>query len=653
MNKIYGAACYIPDYPRPQFVRKEWINLNGAWSFCFDDNGEGGADWPALGLPGDRVREIQVPFPYETAASGIGDETVHFCVWYEKSFSIAGNSSKLGDGQKNGVEDASELGDGQKNGVEDAPEQDGGRKVGTDGKRLLLHFEGSDFETTVWINGKKAGSHRGGYERFSFDITDSICAGENRIVVCVKDSLGREQPRGKQRWMKENFACWYVQTTGIWKTVWMEWVPEAYLERVKLTPDLQRNEIEAEVSLNLEHFRRNGCGADGGSAEAAGTCGADMSSLEVEAVVFYHGELTARARLLAQEHLVFRIGLDKPDPADQWGVHLWSPDAPNLYDMELRLLRNGKEIDRADSYFGMREVQIKDSQVLLNGAPVYQKLILDQGYWEESHLTPPSEQALIEDIDRIHELGYNGLRKHQKLEDERFLYWCDVKGMLVWSEMAAFYSYSDAAVEQFTREWAEIVRQNYNHPSIITWVPLNESWGIPKVRTDRTQQCFTEAIYYLTKSLDPMRPVVVNDGWEHTVSDLLTLHDYEAWGDALADRYLTRKEDILAGRLPHCKDHFALAEGYSYRGQPVLISEYGGIAFAGAGEGWGYGDMVKDEEEFIRRFDSVTSAIKALPYVCGYCYTQVSDVQQEINGLMTADRKFKVDPSAIREINMS
>lgn len=639
MNKIYGAACYIPDYPRPQFVRKEWINLNGAWSFCFDDNGEGGADWPALGLPVNRVREIQVPFTYETAASGIGDETVHSCVWYEKSFSIAGNSSKLGDGQKNGMEDA--------------PEQDGGQKVGTDGKRLLLHFEGSDFETTVWINGKKAGSHRGGYERFSFDITDSICAGENRIVVCVKDSLSREQPRGKQRWMKENFACWYVQTTGIWKTVWMEWVTEAYLERVKLTPDLQRNEIEAEVSLNLEHFRKNGRGADGGSAEAAGTCGADMSSLEVEAVVFYHGELTARARLLAQEHLVFRIGLDKPDPADQWGVHLWSPDAPNLYDMELRLLRNGKEIDRADSYFGMREVQIKDSQVLLNGAPVYQKLILDQGYWEESHLTPPSEQALIEDIDRIHELGYNGLRKHQKLEDERFLYWCDVKGMLVWSEMAAFYSYSDAAVEQFTREWTEIVRQNYNHPSIITWVPLNESWGIPKVRTDRSQQCFTEAIYYLTKSLDPMRPVVVNDGWEHTVSDLLTLHDYEAWGDALADRYLTRKEDILTGRLPHCKDHFALAEGYSYRGQPVLISEYGGIAFAGAGEGWGYGDMVKDEEEFIRRFDSVTSAIKALPYVCGYCYTQVSDVQQEINGLMTADRKFKVDPSAIREINMS
>ena len=604
MNKLYGAACYIPDYPRPQLVRKEWINLNGAWRFCFDDNGEGEANWPALGLPEDRVREIKVPFTYETAASGIGDETVHSCVWYERTFFISGSE----------------------------------QTVRTDRKRLLLHFEGSDFETTVWINGKKAGSHRGGYERFSFDITDSICIGENHIAVCVKDSLSREQPRGKQRWMKENFACWYVQTTGIWKTVWMEWVSAAYLERVKLTPDLQRNEIEAEVSLNLEHFRKPGCGED-------------IASLEVEAAVFYHGELTARARLQAQEHLVFRIGLDKPDPTDQWGVHLWNPEAPNLYDIEFRLLRDGKEIDRADSYFGMREVQIKDSQVLLNGVPIYQKLILDQGYWEESHLTPPSEQALIEDIDRIHELGYNGLRKHQKLEDERFLYWCDVKGMLVWSEMAASYSYSDAAVEQFTREWTEIVRQNYNHPSIITWVPFNESWGIPKVRTDRAQQCFTEAIYYLTKSLDPMRPVVVNDGWEHTVSDLLTLHDYEAWGDALSDRYLTRKEDILAGKLPHCRDHFALAEGYSYHGRPVLISEYGGIAFAGAGEGWGYGDMVKDEEEFIRRFDSVTSAIKALPYVCGYCYTQVSDVQQEINGLMTADRKFKLDPSVIREIN--
>ena len=619
MNKLYGAACYIPDYPRPQLVRKEWINLNGAWNFCFDDNGEGEANWPALGLPEDRVREIKVPFTYETAASGIGDETVHSCVWYERAFFISGSEQTVIPDSEQAVRTGSE------------------QAVRADRKRLLLHLEGSDFETAVWINGKKAGSHRGGYERFSFDITDSICIGENHIAVCVKDSLSREQPRGKQRWMKENFACWYVQTTGIWKTVWMEWVPAAYLERVKLTTDLQRNEIEAEVSLNLEHFRKSGC--------------EDITSLEVEAAVFYHGELTARARLQAQEHLVFRIGLDKPDPTDQWGVHLWSPEAPNLYDIEFRLLRDGKEMDRADSYFGMREVQIKDSQVLLNGVPIYQKLILDQGYWEESHLTPPSEQALIEDIDRIHELGYNGLRKHQKLEDERFLYWCDVKGMLVWSEMAASYSYSDAAVEQFTREWTEIVRQNYNHPSIITWVPFNESWGIPKVRTDRTQQCFTEAIYYLTKSLDPMRPVVVNDGWEHTVSDLLTLHDYEAWGDALLDRYLTRKDEILAGKLPHCMDHFALAEGYSCHGRPVLISEYGGIAFAGAGEGWGYGDMVKDEEEFIRRFDSVTSAIKALPYVCGYCYTQVSDVQQEINGLMTADRKFKLDPSVIREIN--
>ena len=289
--------------------------------------------------------------------------------------------------------------------------------------------------------------------------------------------------------------------------------------------------------------------------------------------------------------------------------------------------------------------------ILLNGRPLYQRLILDQGYWGPSHLTPPSEEALIEDIDKIHALGYNGLRKHQKTEDERFLYWCDVKGMLVWSEVASAYQFSDYAVEEFSREWMEIVRQNYNHPCIITWTPFNESWGISKVETNRMEQHFTEAIYHLTKSFDKHRPVIVNDGWEHTVSDIITLHDYEEVGEILKQRYTEFKDEIMTTEVYHSNHKSAFANGYAYKGQPVIISEYGGIAFNNDDSGWGYGNKVNTKEDFIRRFDNITTAVKELPYVCGFCYTQVSDVQQEINGLMDIDRNFKVEPEVIKEIN--
>ena len=286
----------------------------------------------------------------------------------------------------------------------------------------------------------------------------------------------------------------------------------------------------------------------------------------------------------------------------------------------------------------------------MNGHPLYQRLILDQGYWKDSHLTPPSEEALVEDIDKIHALGYNGLRKHQKTEDERFLYWCDVKGMLVWSEMAAAYRYTDYAVEEFTKEWMEIVRQNYNHPCIITWTPMNESWGVSQIETRKVEQHFTEAVYYLTKSLDTMRPVIVNDGWEHTVSDIITLHDYEEVGDTLYKRYTEYKDQILTTEVYH-SGKSALANGYEYKGQPIIISEYGGIAFNNDDSGWGYGNKVNTKEDFIKRFDDITTAVKKIPYCCGFCYTQVSDVQQEINGLMDMERNFKVEPEIIREIN--
>ena len=585
--------CYQKDYPRPQFVRNDWASLNGIWNFSFDDSNKGEAEGWYKGF--HREKEIDVPFTYETKKSNIHDEEMHHYVWYSRTFQAD--------------------------------------KAKITRNKLILNFEGSDFFTKVWINGQLAGMHEGGYSRFSFDITNLITDGDNLVVVKAEDHPDAQQPRGKQRWISENFGCWYVQTTGIWKTVWMEYVPSISLRSVKMTPNLPEGRLELEYTVDCP--------------EAL-----DGKKLEVEALVSFGGRFVTKVQTaIGKNPTKISVDLMAAEAGYPWGIRTWTPAEPNLYDISFRTRFNGEVWDEIGSYFGMREIRIEGPNILLNGAPLYQRLILDQGYWEESHLTPPDEEALIQDIDKIHELGYNGLRKHQKTEDERFLYWCDVKGMLVWSEAPAAYIYSDRAVELFTREWLDIVKQNYNHPSIITWTPINESWGVPQVETNRIQQHFTEAIYHLTKSIDPHRPVIVNDGWEHTVSDILTLHDYEEAGEILKKRYTQYKDEIMTTEIYHSTSKSALANGFSYKGQPVIISEFGGIAFDSDKEGWGYGNKVNSKEDFLKRFDSITTAIKEIPYVCGYCYTQVTDVQQEINGLMDIARNYKVDPEVIKEIN--
>lgn len=586
--------CYIKDYPRPQFTRTDWENLNGTWDFGFDDENAGEKKKWYQEFKGDK--KINVPFTYETKLSGIQDETRHDFIWYHRTISV--------DGEK------------------------------LENNRYILHFEGSDFITKVWVNDAYAGSHRGGYARCSFDVTNLVHDGENELTVKVEDSYDPQQPRGKQRWIKENFGCWYIQTTGIWKTVWSEYVPKIGLASVKMTPDLQNAALKLEYEVDA-------------AEEVLG------EDLIVTASVSFKGVPVAKQSVMAnQKHVGTTMNVSYYGSIGlEWGVCTWTPSQPDLYDIDFTVIYKGEAVDEIGSYFAMREIRIDGPNILLNGHPLYQRLILDQGYWRDSHLTAPSEEALIEDIDKIHALGYNGLRKHQKIEDERFLYWCDVKGMLVWSEMAAAYQYSDYAVEEFAKEWMEIVRQNYNHPCIITWTPINESWGVSKVETRRVEQHFTEAVYHLTKSFDMMRPVIVNDGWEHTISDIITLHDYEEVGDTLYKRYTEYKDQIMTTEVYHSSGKSAFANGYEYKGQPMIISEYGGIAFNNDDSGWGYGNKVNTKEDFIRRFDDITTAVKKIPYCCGFCYTQVSDVQQEINGLMDIDRNFKVEPEVIKEIN--
>ncbi|WP_058308483.1 glycoside hydrolase family 2 protein [Gracilibacillus massiliensis] len=574
------------EYPRPQYVRESWQNLNGTWKFSFDDNNEGEkAKWftnPAF------TTDINVPFTYETKASGIREEKFHPYIWYKRDFEI--------------------------------PEKE-------QGKNTILRFQASDYRTKVWVNGTFIGEHVGGNAAFFFDITNAVRESEtNELVVKVEDSNSCFQPRGKQRWIDENFGCWYVQNTGIWQTVWLEFVNKERIDNVKITPNIDTSSVVFEYKLN----------------------GEVDDSWRIDTTISFNSQVVKKVSLNPNRSNA-TSEVDLLSEIHEWKVMHWTPEHPNLYDVEFTLLKNNEVIDQVTSYFGMRKVSIKNGQVLLNNRPIYQKLLLDQGYWPDTMLTPPSDEAMLEDIDKTMAMGFNGVRKHQKIEDERFLYWCDKKGLLVWSEMAATYEFSDEAVENFTKEWLEIMQQNYNHPSIITWVPFNESWGVPNILTNKKQQAFTESIYYLSKSLDNERPVIVNDGWEHTISDIIALHDYEEVGKVFYDRY-KEKDTILGNKIPHNHQKYAFAEGYEYQGQPVILTEYGGIAFKDE-SGWGYGNQVASEQEFLDRYKEITDAIKNIPYISGYCYTQTTDVQQEINGLLNEDRTPKIAMEKIKEVN--
>lgn len=571
-------------YPRPNFRRNEWQSLNGQWEFMFDDSKVGEKEQWYLNFPKEHVT-IMVPFTYETKMSGICEEAFHNTIWYHRELEI--NKTE---------------------------------------KSKILHFEGVDYEAKVWVNGQCAGSHEGCYSSFSFDITDYLLEGKNHITVLVTDSMSLSIPRGKQRWKEANFGCWYVQTTGIWKSVWLEEVAKTHIHNIKITPDIDHGTVAIEGKIKGEL----------------------PNNLKLICEVYFNESLLCKQiQYVAHENTNVTIDVVKKE--EPWTLKLWSPSQPNLYDLILKLETEEEEFDTVSSYFGMRKISIAGNKILLNNEPLYQRLILDQGYWEESHLTPPSDEAIIEDIKLILAAGYNGVRKHQKVEDKRFLYWCDKMGLLVWSEIGATYIYNDDAVEAFTKEWMKVVEQNYNHPSIITWTVFNESWGVEQIYSNKKQQDFTRSMYYLTKAYDSMRPVIVNDGWEHTISDIITLHDYEELGKILYDRY-QEKDKILQNEILFNNSKYAFANGYFYTGQPILISEYGGIAFSSE-SGWGYGNQVKTEDEFIKRFRDITNAIKQLDYVVGYCYTQVTDVQQEINGLYTSRREAKIDITKIKEIN--
>ncbi len=573
------TKCYIKDYPRPQLVRPDWANLNGEWKFGFGEEVEESSAFKGI-LP----QTINVPFSYETELSGINRTEHHNVVWYARTIK------------------------------------------GKKGKRAILHFDGADYDTEVYIDGKFVGEHRGAYTRFSFDVTEFLSEKESTLTVKCTDESHPTQVLGKQRWTKESFTCWYVQTTGIYKSVWMEYVEDTYLTALKITPDTRDYSVRFDVSVN-----------------------SPCSDVEVRFCISHDGALVQTASVWASEkENTLCVRLDSNQLRHQ--VVLWSHGDPNLYDLEIQVYKNGKLTDTVGSYFGLRDYRAKEGKLLFNDVPFYAKLLLDQGYWKQSGLTPPSEEELMKDIQLSKAMGFNGVRKHQKTEDERFFYYADILGFTVWCEMPSNHWFSDATSKQITREWLDIVTQYYNHPSLVTWVVFNESWGVRNIRRSEEQSNLATGLYYLTKSMDTMRPVISNDGWVQAKSDILTLHHYEQDGDLLFSFYDTLAKQVEgAAQNPQ---QLPYAEGYKYEGQPIVFSEFGGAAYVSDCNGaldWGYGG-VKTTEEFLERYGNLIDTIKKMQ-INGYCYTQLTDVEQEVNGLLNAMHEPKVPVEEIEKRN--
>jgi beta-galactosidase/beta-glucuronidase len=491
------------------------------------------------------------------------------------------------------------------------------------GRRVLLSFGAVDYHADVWVNGRAAGEHEGGNVPFRFDVTPLVKPGANTIVVRAEDQpTDRYMPRGKQYWEPQSRSIFYTRTSGIWQTVWLEATGDSYLDSVAFDP---RRDGIVRIDARVSRWQ---------------------PGLELSATVKSGQDVVATTSGRAGSSRA-TIALSVPSP------RRWSPGAPNLYDVVLELRRGSTVVDRVTSYFGFRTISIEGGRLAVNGRPTFLKLVLDQGYWPESVLTPPTDEAIQYDIRMTKEMGFNGARKHQKVEDPRFLYWADKMGFLVSGEMANAYLFDEVYVARFTREWIEAVERDRNHPSVVMWAPLNESWGVPDL-DDPRQQAHLKSLYTLTRSLDPTRPVIDNEGWEHTdMTDLFAIHDYAKTGDLLYERYKDLGKPgagVPSAGVP------VLAPGYSYNGTPVYLSEFGGIAFIPPGhqvpkEAWGYAGVEKTPEAALERMRSLWAAIAKIPAFAGLCYTQITDVEQEVNGLMTYDRKPKFDVKAVREIN--
>ena len=587
------------EYPRPQFVRDDWLCLNGEWGFEIDQ-GDSGIH---RGLPERELSDtITVPFCPESKLSGIENHDYYNAVWYRRSATIPAAWA---------------------------------------GRRVLLRFQAVDYDSTVWVNGVEVGRHRGGFSPFSCDISEVAGAGDDiTIVLRARDDGQSPQPRGKQATDYGPQGAIYVRTTGIWQSVWLEPVPEIALRRPRITPDLanQTFRLEQPITGNAPGLRLR----------------ATLSDVEGE---------VASAETSAEFDLSPR--LDLPIPDDR--LKLWGVGDPHLYDLEIALVdADGNMVDSARSYAGMRSISIEGKAIKINGETVFQRLVLDQGYYPDGIMTAPSDAALIEDIELSLAAGFNGARLHQKVFEERFLYHADRLGYIVWGEFGDWGCGRQGPLDgehqkpgaDYITQWLECLERDYSHPSIIGWCPLNETW---QSITDRITALddVTRGMYLATKAMDGTRPVLDTSGYSHRVpgADVYDSHDYTQDPDIFLERHKG-----LAQSQPYLNDatQWALPErlmgnvrwSIPYRGQPYFVSEFGGIWWnpdvAEGEDSWGYGERPRDLDEFYDRFERLCAILLDDVNMFGYCYTQLTDIYQEQNGIYKFDRGMKFDLERIR-----
>lgn len=563
------------EYPRPQFERTEWINLNGTWSFDFDF-GKTGRDrnlQASQGLP----QQITVPFCPESSLSGIGHTDHMEQVWYQRKISIPAEWS---------------------------------------GKKIFLNFGAVDYCAEIYIDGKFVHRHTGGSSSFAVDLSRKVEPGKthNLVVLVMDDLRSGLQTGGKQSGNFYSGGCSYTRTTGIWQTVWMEAVAPTGLRSVFARPDIDAAQLIIEPDFYAES---NGI---------------------LEITLKAEGKVVAHKEVKCCNSSVAVLPVKK--------MKLWSPESPFLYDIEYVVKDiDGKVVDRVKSYTGMRKVHTEGGRFYLNNKPYFQRLVLDQGFYPDGIWTAPSDEALRNDIILSKEAGFNGARLHQKVFEERFYYWADKLGYLTWGEAASWMMdiNRDLAVRNFLSEWQEIVIRDRNHPSLVIWTPMNESWGGNREVYVRMMQ----DIYKSTKALDPTRPINDASGGHHVMTDIWTIHNYEQDGIRLKEQ-LELKPGREPMSPPRDKEYLPV-----YDGQPLILDEFGGIAWMAEKDrknSWGYGGYPENEEAFYKRLEGQIDAILASPQICGFCYTQLTDVEQEKNGIYYYNRNPKFDMKRIKSI---
>ena len=564
-------------HPRPSLMRSAWQTLDGPWAFARSLASSGAA--PTLDS------SIEVPFAPECPSSGIGEVTDERVCWYSRTLELP---------------------------------------AAWRGKRIHLHFNAVDWQATVWLGGQLVADHEGGYSPFVVDVSELVQDGPVELLVrTIDDPLDMSKPRGKQDWRQEPHGIWYPRTSGIWQSVWWEALAEVHVQSLRFTSDMAAFALDLDATFS---------GLHGGVGVAAGyRCRVQLrlgERLIVDDDVALSGD-----RLRRRLHL--------PDPGidDVRSEYLWTPERPNLFAVEITLVREAQVLDTVHAATALRTIGWNDDAMLLNGRPYKLRMALDQGYWPESHLTPPDSSALGRDVELAKSLGFNGVRKHQKLEDPRFYAWADRLGLLVWVELPSAYAFDDRAVSRSTKTWLAAIEQAAPHPSVVAWVPFNESWGVPDLPTSAAQRSFVRSLVELTRALDPSRPVVGNDGWEIVAGDLLNVHDYTPSAARLAELYGTPEalRETLSRHRPAGRR--LLLDDTVLRDAPVLLTEFGGVRIDDGAAGWGYA-AVPDSGAFAQRYAELLAVVDAAP-LAGFCYTQLTDTFQERNGLLTMQREPK------------